>query len=61
MIGTELWQLTMRVGRCRVVLRGFPQASLGFDDHGLLLDGLDTHGLDKVVLLLGKCRSWVGA
>ena len=25
------------------MLRGFPQASLGFDDHGLLLDGLGTH------------------
>ena len=37
-----------------VVLRGFPQASLGFDDQGLLLhgDGLVPHGLGGVLLLV---------
>ena len=37
-----------------VVLCGFPQASLGFGDQGLLLhdDGLVIHGLGLVVLLL---------
>ena len=36
------------------MLRGFPQASLGFVDQGLLLhgDGLGIHGLVVVVLLL---------